>query len=207
MKRKMGLLSFLGLSAIIGGCGFFSTKNTGQKQRQNDIYLAGAWNSECKSMDWVGLTSQKETIKFSALGDFERTTQVYTDSTCSSLGAEITSTGTFDTLGASSVVSGSDDINLTVTSATATTRNDTAKDALNAVNFCANSAWVNGEKVNVLDRNCIGTWKKGSVVFDIYRLDNSNKKLNFGRHSFFQDKKDAASRPDVLDTSMSLTLT
>jgi len=157
-------------------------------------------------MDWLGLTSQQEIVKFSALGDFERTTKVYTDSTCSSLAAELVATGTFDTLGASSQVSGSDDINLTVTSATATTQNDLGKNALNAVNFCGSSAWVNGEKVSVLERDCIGSWRKGSVIFDIYRLDDSNKKLIFGRHSFFQDKRDAASRPDALDGANPLTL-
>jgi len=152
-------------------------------------------------MDWLGLTSQQEMVKFSAIGDFERTTKVYTDATCSSLGAELVTTGTFDTLGASPVVAGSDDINLTVTSATASTQNDLGKNALNAVNFCGSSAWVNGEKVNVLDHDCIGSWRKGSVVFDIYRLDNGNRKLIFGRHSFFQDKKDGASRPDALDVA------
>lgn len=59
-------LSFFALS-----CGAFKTKKTGQKQRQNDIRLAGVWNSNCTKGDWLGLSSEKEVLTFNAIGDLK----------------------------------------------------------------------------------------------------------------------------------------
>jgi hypothetical protein len=203
--RKLGL-AVLVTAPVIIGCGAFKTKNHGQKQRQTNMHLAGTWITGCTKLDWLGLTSERETVIFSALGDFDRTSTVFTDGNCESAGVELTVRGTFDTLGPDSQLAGSDDINFTVTAATATTRNDLGTNTLNAGEYCDNASWSTNQTVDIIDRECAGSWRKGSVVFDIYRLDNDNKKLRFGRHSFFQDKSDAASRPAVLDEEHALTL-
>jgi hypothetical protein len=188
------------------GCGAFSTKKKGQKQAQNDIHLAGTWKSECAKADWLGLTSEKQILVFSALGDFERTSKIYADAGCMSEAAEFKTTGTFDTLGASSIIPSGDNINYTVTSASALTRNETGSNALNLVNYCGTSTWSVNQTVDIIDKECAGGWRKGSVVFDVYRLDTDQKRVVFGRQSFFQDKRDAASRPGSLDETHALIL-
>jgi hypothetical protein len=204
MNLKKLAIVLLATTPLVTNCGAFKTKSKGEKARQTNMHLAGTWTTDCTKLDWLGLTSERETLKFSALGDFDRTSTLYTDGTCGSAGVELTVRGTFDTLGPDSKLAGSDDINFTVVAAAATPRSDLGTAALNVDNYCDNSTWSTDATVDILDRDCAGSWRKGSVVFDVYRLENDNKNLRFGRHSFFQDKTDAASRPTALDDEHAL---
>ncbi len=201
-KKTCLLLCILGVAS---SCGAFKTKSKGAKVRQTDTNLGGVWTTGCTNSDWLGLVSQSETLKFSALGDFDRTTTLFSDGQCATPNLELTVRGTFDTLGDDAKVEGSDDINFTVTSASTTPRSENGATILNAVSYCEVSNWANGQTVDTLDNACAGSWHKGSVIFDIYRLDQDNKNLRFGRPSFFLDRGDAGSRPESLDETSALT--
>ena len=198
MKSKIrifGLMIIVG--AIVAGCGVFSTKNKGKKETQNVIALAGEWRSECIKGDWFDFSQYKDDYKFSAIGDFDKSTTVFKDD-CKT--AEITSTlrGTYDALGVTKDVPDAKDINFTVTEALISPRSDTATKILNSAEYCGISDWKTNQDVSVLDRDCVGwNFKKGTVIFDIYRLQD--KRLFFGKRMTFFSSETNDSRPAKLD--------
>ena len=203
MLRKTNIASaliFLTIVPITAGCGMFSTKNKGEKARENDNALTGQWRNGCSKLDWLGFAYHQETLKFSAIGDCDRVTTLFSDSSCTNATATLSERGTYASLGASRVAAGAQDINFTVTQATVTADSDDAVSLLNNASYCGISTWQKNQAVDVMGKTCDGSnHPKGEVIFDVYRVDNDSKRLETGKGTLFVDKSDANSRPGKLD--------
>ena len=193
-----GLILSCGITAV--GCGMLSTKNKGKKASENDQRLIGEWLDTCNKMDWLGFAYQQQTLRFSALGDFDRDVTLFKDSTCANPIGKLSEHGTYASLGNSSNAPDAKDINFTVTEVTMSAETDDAISLLNSASYCGISDWKKGNPTDILGKSCTGmTRAKGDVVFDIYRVDTNGKRLINGKGSLFLDKTDMRSRPSSLD--------
>jgi hypothetical protein len=194
------LASVVTIVAISGGCGMFSTKNKGQKARENDSQLAGQWQAECAKKDWLGFSYQRQTFQFSVVGDFDRTTALFSDEGCVTALTTLIEHGTYASLGESSAVAGSREINLTITQASIKPHTDDGAKLLNDVGYCDITTWERDRSDDVLGKNCAGTTHpSGEVVFDIYSIEDGGKRLLTGKGSLWVDKSEANLRPTKLD--------
>lgn len=195
---KMSLFLICGLMSV--GCGAFGTKKKGQKVRENDNALTGTWQNSCTKMDWLGFSYNQVSFKFSVLGDFEKTTSLFDDESCSTRIGALSESGTYAALGDAASTPQAKDINLTISEAKITADSDQAVKLLNAAAYCGISEWQKGQASDVLNKDCIGfRHAKGKVVFDIYKVDQDNHRLAVGKSSLFLDKSGAESRPQNLD--------
>ena len=193
-----GLILSFGITSV--GCGMLSTKNKGKKASENDQKLVGEWRDTCNKMDWLGFAYQQQTLRFSALGDFDRDVTLFKDSNCSNPLGKLSEHGTYASLGNSSETPDTKDINFTVTEATMSAEVDDAVSLLNSASYCGISEWKKGNPTDILGKSCAGIQRaKGDVVFDIYRVDTNGKRLISGKGSLFLDKTDTSSRPSSLD--------
>jgi hypothetical protein len=199
--RPLRPLFALGLTAgLVVACGGSGTSNKGAKARDNDPELAGDWTTACHQRDFLGFTYERQTLRFSLLGDFDRVTTVFSDASCAAAVSTLTESGTYDALGASSAVAGATDLNLTIHAATVRPESDEGAAALNNLSFCGVSGWTKGAEVVVIGRTCLGvTHAHGDVVFDVYRIDQDGKRLLTGKASLLVDKSAADARPGQLD--------
>lgn len=196
-KNVMTLAAICGTFAL-AGCGAFETKGKGKKSDQTDYELAGTWTSACLKLDLLGLSRSSETYKFSALGDFDKTTTVFLDDGCQQPALDETVSGTADSLGADATVQDAKDINFTVTKATLTPRSDKAVQLLNDASYCGLTGWEKDKAVDVLGKDCAGEdWQNGEVIYDVYKRDGDQ--LRFGASMIFFDKTDAGERPTKLE--------
>ena len=203
MRSKIKLfVAMIVVGALITGCGVFSTKSKGKKETQTIIALSGEWRSECIKGDWFDFSQYIDIYKFSALGDFDKISTMYKDQ-CNT--AELTTTlrGTYDALGATKDVPDAKDINFTVTEALVSPRSDIATETLNAVSYCGVSDWKTNKEFSVLDKDCTGMdFKKGTVVFDIYRLKDN--RLYLGKKMTFFSAETNDTRPAKLEEDRAL---
>lgn len=199
-KKTKIFATTLTIGVVLSACGAFGTKEKGRKAKETDTSLAGEWRGTCNKLDWLGLTSNRQVLTFSAVGDFDRVTTVYSDNACNLSGATVTERGTVATLGKSNFVADAKDINFTVSTATIAPANDDSAKSLNTVSYCGRTDWQKDVTVDVLGKECLGkNHAKGEVNFDIYRLDGDKKLLTFGKGSIWLDKSDASTRPTELD--------
>jgi hypothetical protein len=190
----------LAFGVVVAGCGAFSTKKKGQKARENDNALTGTWQNSCTKMDWLGFTYNQVTFKFSVLGDFEKTTSLYDNESCTSAIGSLSESGTYAALGDAAATPQAKDINFTISEAKISADTDQAIKLLNTGAYCGISDWQKGQATDVLDKPCVGfQHTKGKVIFDIYKVDQDNKRLETGKGSIFLDKGDADARPKDLD--------
>jgi hypothetical protein len=163
--------------------------------------LIGKWMNGCTERTWFAIGASEEQIRnFSAAGEYEHDSTIYSDGECKAPDVRVFQQGTFTDLGSSANVTNAHEINFTVTGKTLTPRSDSAVENLNKISYCGISSWKKDEPSDVLGRNCLGeTAAKGDVNFDIYRLDAATKQLVFGRGTFLLDKGDDDSRPSELD--------
>jgi len=193
-------VSLVTIGILTSACGAFSTKNKGQKTQENDRQLAGQWQDSCTKKDWLGFTYQRQTFQFSAIGDFDRTTTLYSDEGCATALSTLLEHGTYASLGESAAAPGARDINLTITEASLKPQTDDGAKLLNDVSYCDVTTWERDKDVSVLGKNCAGTTHpSGEVVFDLYRIENEGKHLVTGKGSLWVDKSEASSRPESLD--------
>jgi hypothetical protein len=198
--KKLLAVPFSALLILASGCGILQTKNKGQKSRENDSALSGKWENACSKLDWLGFSYHRTSLSFSSLGDFDKTTNLYSDDNCTAATATLTEHGTYSSLGDAQAGSGSQNINYTISEASVTAVSDSAVRLFNAVSYCGISSWQVGQATDVLDKPCAGAQHaKGAVIFDIYKVDNNGDRLTTGKGSFFLDKSDASSRPSKLD--------
>ena len=199
--RLLSLVCFAIFAVSIAGCGMLSTKNKGEKAQQNDNSLAGEWRAGCNKFDWFGFSYQQEVLKFSVVGDFDKVTSFYSDSTCAEPMGNLSEHGTYAALGSASSAEGARDINFTVTQVSVTADSEDAVKLLNAGSYCGISAWQKGQKTDILGKSCGGmNHPSGEGVFDVYRVDSDGKRLQTGRGSLFTgNRSDANSRPGKLD--------
>lgn len=200
----IGALAFLCASVV--SCGRNKTQSKGEKLRQNDFSLDGTWRNECTKFDWLGLTHEKTTFKFSSLGDFDKVTTIYSDEACTVGAAQLVERGTYASLDKAPNVPEATDINFTLVAANLTVTNEDTAKLVNTASYCEFSKWSVGATVDVLGKKCLGqSHTSGDVVFDIYRLDNTKKHLTFGKNQIFLDNNTAASRPDRLNSERVFT--
>lgn len=197
--RAHQTLILCGLMAA-SACGMMPTKEKGKKAAETDLGLAGEWQNDCEKKDWLGVTHQREVHKYSATGDFERATKVFSDNECNAAIADLVEGGTFSSLGKSKDVANATDINYTITSATVTPKTENAVKIFNTASYCGKTDWAINASKDVLGLKCLDkTHAKGEVIFDIYRVDMDGKRLTTGKPSLFLSKEDAASRPAALN--------
>lgn len=190
----------LAFGVVAAGCGAFETKKKGQKARENDSSLNGTWQNSCTKMDWLGFTYYRVTYKFSALGDFDKTTSLFADASCAEAIGSLSESGTYAALGDAADTAQAKDINFTISEAKISADTDQAVKLLNAAAYCGISDWQKGRATDVLDKPCVGFQHvKGKVIFDIYKVDQNDKRLETGKGSIFLDKGDVSSRPKSLD--------
>ena len=194
----------LGLVAgLAAACGTSHTKNEGAKNLENAPELAGEWRTDCHKLDWLGFSYERQTLKFSLLGDFDRLTTVYTDASCATSSSSLSEHGTFSALGASQSTPNATDINFQIAAATVKPDSDDGAKALNALGYCGVTGWQSGGEVDVIGKTCLGrTHAKGEVIFDVYNIDQDGKRLKTGKASLLVDKSDANARPTKLDDSL-----
>ena len=193
-------LATLALASATVGCGAFGTKNKGQKGRENDNALAGKWQNSCSKMDWLGFSYNQVTFNFSGLGDFDKTTTLFSDANCATAIGSLTENGTYAALGDSPALTGAQNINFTISEAKVSADTDTAVNLFNGVSYCGISSWQKGQATDVLDKPCVGfQHPKGAVIFDVYKVDQDGKRLQTGKGSLFLDKSEASARPSKLD--------
>jgi hypothetical protein len=192
----------VGAAALATSCGSVGDddKKSGKKIEETDTDLAGEWENSCTKADLFGINYNKTEVKFSPVGDFERETTLYSDEGCATPVGKMKETGTYAALGSSATVDGARDLNLTVSGAKLTAITQDAADKLNTARYCGVTNWTAGQEVDVLGKECLGlTRNNGDVVFDIYRVDQDNKRLTLGKPSLFFDKQRADARPEKLD--------
>ncbi len=201
---KIGLIALLCVPLV--SCGRSSTKSKGEKLRQNDFSLNGTWNNGCGKTDWLGLSHEKTTLKFSPLGDFDRMTTFYSDAECKQGTAKLVERGTYASLDKTANVPEARDINFTLVAADMSALSDDSVKLMNTASYCEKADWKVGTSTDVLGKKCLGmNLSSGNVIFDIYHLDGSKKQLTFGRDQIFLDKSDAQSRPDKLNSERLFT--
>lgn len=200
-KHSLGKIGLIALLCVpMANCGRSSTKSKGEKLRQNDFSLSGTWSSECGKSDWLGLTHEKTTFKFSPLGDYDKITTLYSDAECKQGASKLVERGTYASLGKTANVPEATDINFTLVAADMTALSDQSVKLMNTASYCEKSDWKVGESADVLGKKCLGiSLAGGKVIFDIYRFSKDKKQLTFGRDQIFLDKSDAQSRPDRLN--------
>ena len=192
-----GLVSVLAFSA----CGMFSTKEGGKKIEQNSSALAATWDLDCSKFDFVGFTGDKDTLNFSVVGDFERTTRIHEDANCKTEIGRFDTKGTYAVLGTSANKNdGTRDINLTVSDFDFTVLTDSLAKALNAAKFCGQNNWTVNQKVSLLGLDCAtGKVARGDTVYEIFLIDKNS--LYFSDQLGVVGQRTAASRPAKLEMS------
>jgi hypothetical protein len=203
LTQTTSKISSLALASLVAtalsGCGAFETKHKGEKAKENDNHLSGEWQDGCTTADWLGFAYQRESLTFSAVGDFDRVTTLYKDEACQAAVGTLTEHGTYSALGASAEVANADDINFQVNEASVKVDDDGAVKLLNDASYC-DLSWQKGQEQSILDKSCLGiNHKKGEVVFDIYNVDTNANVLKLGKTSLFTNKAAADDRPARLD--------
>ena len=176
----------------------FKTEKSGKKLQENDRNLAGEWEGTCLQQDWLGYSFQRQVLRFSSIGDFDRSTALFTDELCQDAVGTLAEQGTYAVLGASKVVAGATDINLTISAANVRPQSVKSVEDFNERQYCGFNDWQQNQVRDVLGRECDGvSHANGEVVFDIYRIDNST--LLTGKGSIFENLGEATGRPTALD--------
>ncbi len=193
-------------ASITSGCGVFSSEKSGKKLEENDRKLAGEWQGACTKQDWFGFAYQQQTLRFSSVGDFDRATAMYSDQQCREAVGTLEEHGTYAALGESKTAKGAHDINFTISSATVRPQSTSAAGEFNSKQYCGFDNWQRDQPKDVLGRECAGVkHPNGEVVYDIYRLENEDKRLLTGKGSIFFCADDAASRPTKLNDEQTYT--
>jgi hypothetical protein len=188
------------VATLNGGCGMFTSEKSGKKLEENDRKLAGEWEGACVQQDWFGFAYQQQTLRFSSIGDFDRTTALYSDQQCHEAVGILVERGTYAALGESKTAEGAHDINLTISAATVRPQSSESADQFNEKKYCGINDWQRDQAKDVLGRECSGvSHPNGEVVYDIYRLENEGSRLLTGKGSIFESGNDAASRPTRLN--------
>ena len=204
MKREIkSVVAMLLATGLVAGCGMLKTSKKNQKADQITMALSGEWNSACQKQGWLGFTQLTEAYTFSALGDFEKRSAVFRDN-CATPDLVVETGGTYDDLGAAVDPADAKNINFTVSQASMTPKSDAAVTMLNTMKYCAIEDWAVNKKSDILDKKCVGIgYKKGEVVFDIYRQNDSQ--LVFGKKGFSLVGETASNRPNKLNELRTFT--
>ncbi len=189
----------INLALAMTACGSMDTDEKGKKVEQNDVDLAGTWETDCYGGDFLGLSKSSAKVVFSAIGDFDRVSTLFSGDTCAEKALQLSVSGTYDVVGAAQgVEGGADNLNFTVSKATLTPFTDGAVTALNAANYCGVSNWSIGAAVEIAAKDCMGdTVTQGEVVLDIYRIEQE-KRLLLGDSLLWFDKNKPTERPTAL---------
>ncbi len=185
---------------LVAGCGYFKRETAGAVDQRVNFELMGKWGSNCVKTTWLGLTKTDETMEFSGVGGFEKTTYVHAGNECEKPSVVVTSKGTARTAGNVEGVEGAKELNLTIDEYALTPKTDAITNALNLASYCGVKNWQINVMTDVTDKDCVGkTFKKGTVVFDIYKAEGNT--LHFGKSSSFalDSKEKADKRPTALD--------
>lgn len=92
------------------------------------------------------------------------------------------------------------DIKFNISEAKITAGSDQSVKLLNTAAYCGISKLEKGQATDVLDQDCIGfRYAKGRAIFDIYKGDQDNHRLEIGKEWIFRDKISGESRPKSLD--------
>ena len=202
LSRNIGVAALI--AAVSIGCGTFETKKKGRKAQQNAMELAGEWRSNCVKLDWLGLQCSVESYAFTAIGDFDKKTTVFSDEGCATASAELVQRGTYDELGGSKEVQGAKDINFTVVEAGLAPKDARLLAPMNAALYCGHNDWAVNVAQTIIDRDCGGkTTRRGQVIFDLYQV--ADKTLHFGDTMMFFNKSNPAQRPNKLDAGRTFT--
>jgi hypothetical protein len=198
--KRMLMTQTILVATLAGGCGMFKTEKSGKKLQENDRNLAGEWEGSCIQQDWLGFAYQQQALKFSSIGDFDRTTSFFSDQLCQESVGILGEHGTYASLGESKALAGAADINLTISAATVRPQTTESAEDFNQKEYCGFNDWQRDQVRDVLGRDCDGvSHANGEVVFDIYRLDNDGALLVTGKGSIFESGSVASSRPSSLN--------
>ena len=146
-----------------------------------------------------GFTGVKETVVFSAIGDFQRAVLLNDNSNCGTTVGRFDIKGTYAVLGNSANTSdGTKDINLTISKYDLTVLSDSLATVLNKTKYCGQDNWTVNQKVSLIGLNCVtGNVGRGDTVYELFLTDKNS--LCFSDQLGVLGQRTAAKRPTKID--------